>query len=137
MVADLFARSLVEPVVVSDAPGAASALKLAYAAWTKGTAALLLASRAYARAEGVEEALLEQWRASQPHLPEQSARAASTALAKGWRFVGEMDEIAEAFAATGLPGGFHRAAAEIYGRAAHEPGGGDAIDRVLSQLLIV
>jgi len=28
--------------VISDEPGAASALKMAYAAWTKGTAALLV-----------------------------------------------------------------------------------------------
>ena len=47
--------------VVSDEVGAASAVKMAYAGWTKGTAALLLAIRELARAEGVEEALLEEW----------------------------------------------------------------------------
>ena len=35
--------------------GAASAVKMAYASWTKGSAALLLAARALARAEGVED----------------------------------------------------------------------------------
>jgi hypothetical protein len=30
-----------------------------------------------------------------------------------WRYVGEMEEIAETFRAAGLPGGFHLAAAEI------------------------
>src|SRR6266849_5754919 len=38
--------------------GAASAVKMAYAAWTKGTAALILTVRALARAEGVEDILL-------------------------------------------------------------------------------
>jgi hypothetical protein len=37
---------------------AASALKMAYAAWTKGSAALILGVRALARAEGVEDSLL-------------------------------------------------------------------------------
>ena len=36
------------------------------------------------------------------------------AEAKGWRWVGEMEEIADTFDAAGLPGGFHRAAAEVY-----------------------
>ena len=34
--------------------------------------------------------------------------------AKAWRFAGEMDEIAVTFEAAGLPGGFHRAAGELY-----------------------
>jgi 3-hydroxyisobutyrate dehydrogenase-like beta-hydroxyacid dehydrogenase len=133
-IADLFSKTIVEPVVVSAEPGTASAVKLAYAAWTKGIAALLLATRAYARNEGVDEVLLEQWRTLQPHLAEQSNTAARTALHKGWRFVGEMEEIADAFASTGLPTGFHLAAAEIYGRAPHERSGDDALDRALSGL---
>ena len=35
---------------------------------------------------------------------------------KAWRFSGEMEEIADTFAAAGLPDGFHRAAAEVYRR---------------------
>src|SRR6266702_390283 len=96
--------------------GAASAVKMAYASWTKGTAALLLAARALARAEGVEPDLLAEWSISQPGLDEQSARAAGSAAAKGWRWVAEMEEIAAAMSAAGLPDGFHRAAAEIYRR---------------------
>src|SRR5947208_3103085 len=50
---------------------------MAYAAWTKGTAAMLIAVRALARAEDVEEPLLEEWRLS---LPEEIEREA---VAKG------------------------------------------------------
>ncbi len=96
--------------------GAASAVKMAYASWTKGSAALLLAARALARAEGVEETLLAEWGISQPGLEERSARAAGSAAAKGWRWIAEMEEIAATMAAAGLPGGFHQAAAEIYRR---------------------
>jgi hypothetical protein len=38
--------------------------------------------------------------------------------AKAWRFVGEMNEIADTFRGAGLPGEFHFAAAEIYRRMA-------------------
>jgi 3-hydroxyisobutyrate dehydrogenase-like beta-hydroxyacid dehydrogenase len=100
----------------AGATGAASAVKMAYASWTKGSAALLLAARALARAEGVEETLLAEWGISQPGLQERSARAAGSAAAKGWRWTAEMEEIAATMAAAGLPEGFHQAAAEVYRR---------------------
>ena len=98
------------------ASGTASAVKMAYASWTKGTAALLLAARALARAEGVEETLLAEWGISQPGLDERSVAAAGAAAAKGWRWIAEMEEIAATMAAADLPAGFHQAAAEIYRR---------------------
>jgi 3-hydroxyisobutyrate dehydrogenase-like beta-hydroxyacid dehydrogenase len=111
---ELFAGSIVDARVVSDEVGAASAVKMAYAGWTKGKAALLLAIRELARTEGVEEALLEEWDLSLPELRDRYRRAARSADAKGWRWVGEMEEIAATFEAAGLPDGFHRAAAEVY-----------------------
>jgi 3-hydroxyisobutyrate dehydrogenase-like beta-hydroxyacid dehydrogenase len=113
-VAELFDRTHVDARVVSSRIGDASALKMVYAAWTKGTAALLLAIKAVARAEGVEEPLLEEWRLSLPGLPDTLARAGRSANKKGWRWVGEMEEIAATFAAAGLPDGFHRAAADVF-----------------------
>jgi 3-hydroxyisobutyrate dehydrogenase-like beta-hydroxyacid dehydrogenase len=115
-VAELFAGTALETPVVSDRVGDASAVKIAYAAWTKGTSALLLAIRELARAEEVEPTLLAEWARSQPQLEAASARAARSAAAKGWRWVGEMEEIAATFAAAGLPSGFHEAAAEIFRR---------------------
>jgi 3-hydroxyisobutyrate dehydrogenase-like beta-hydroxyacid dehydrogenase len=113
-VAALFAGSALQARVLPGEVGTASALKLAYAAWTKGTAALLLAIEELARAEGVQAPLHEEWRLSLPELPERSERAARSAGAKGWRWVGEMEEIAATFDAAGLPDGFHRAAAEVF-----------------------
>jgi 3-hydroxyisobutyrate dehydrogenase-like beta-hydroxyacid dehydrogenase len=112
----LFGDSPLE-VIVLDAPaGAASAVKMAYASWTKGTSALILSVRALAAIEGVEDALLAEWRTSQPQLIKRAEDAASGSAPKAWRFVGEMNEIAATFAAAGLPDGFHRAAAEIWTR---------------------
>src|SRR5689334_25123762 len=109
----LFGGTNVDARVVPP-PGTASAVKMAYASWTKGSAALLLAARALARAEGVESVLLEEWGISQPGLERRSAVAAGSAAAKGWRWVAEMEEIAATMAAAGLPEGFHQAAAKIY-----------------------
>jgi len=114
----LFDRSALDARIAEGPPLAASAVKMAYAAWTKGTSALLLACRALARAEGVERTLLGEWALSQPALPAQSERSAASAAAKGWRWVAEMEEIAASMAAAGLPAGFHQAAAEIFDRAA-------------------
>jgi 3-hydroxyisobutyrate dehydrogenase-like beta-hydroxyacid dehydrogenase len=111
-IAALFAGTVLDGRVVPNA----SAVKMAYAAWTKGTAAMLLAIRDLARSEGIEEALLAEWDLSQPELRQWHERAARSAGAKGWRWVGEMEEIAASFEADGLPGGFHRAAAEVYRR---------------------
>ncbi|HEY2311313.1 MAG TPA: DUF1932 domain-containing protein, partial [Gaiellaceae bacterium] len=93
-IAALFAGSNVEARVVSGAPGAASAVKAAYAGWTKGSAALLLTVRELARAEEVEDALLAEWRLSIPELEQRLAGAERSAQRKGWRWIGEMEEIA-------------------------------------------
>jgi hypothetical protein len=90
---------------------------MAYAAWTKGSQALLLAARALARAEGVEQSLLAEWSLSQQDLGQRSERAAASAATKGWRWVAEMEEIAASMSAAGLPPGFHQAAADIWERA--------------------
>jgi 3-hydroxyisobutyrate dehydrogenase-like beta-hydroxyacid dehydrogenase len=117
-IVELFTGSMLDARAIGTAPGAASALKVAYAAWTKCTDILVLAIRAFAAREGIDQALLEEWAISQPALEKKCERAAAVAAPKAWRFVGEMREISEAFQAAGLPGGFHLAAAEICERLA-------------------
>ncbi len=140
-VAALFEGTGMNPEILrNDNPAGASALKMAYAAWTKGSAALVLAARALARAEGVEDSLLAEWSLSQPGLEGRSLGAARSAAAKGWRWAGEMEEIAASMTADGLPGGFHQAAAEVFRNSppdAAEAGGPDGalIGAVLAALL--
>jgi 3-hydroxyisobutyrate dehydrogenase-like beta-hydroxyacid dehydrogenase len=142
-VRELFEDTPVDARVVDhsgqgEAISAASAVKMAYASFTKGSAALLLAARALARAQGVEDVLLAEWGISQPGLEERSARAAGSAASKGWRWVAEMEEIAASMAAADLPEGFHQAAAEIYRRSPHADGaageGGADLDMILDAL---
>jgi len=116
-VAALFAGTIIDPRVLSERIGDASAMKMTYAAYTKGVAALVLAVRALARESGLEAALLADWEESLPDLPRRSLQAARSAATKGWRWDFEMEEIAATFAAAGLPDGFHRAAAELFRRA--------------------
>jgi 3-hydroxyisobutyrate dehydrogenase-like beta-hydroxyacid dehydrogenase len=125
-------------IALGPEPAAASALKMTYGAWTKGTSALILAIRAVARREGVEAQLIDEWRLSQPALEGLSEWSAGLAMTKGWRWVGEMDEIAATFEGSGLPDGFHRAAAEIYRRSPRRTPTGDKdldVDQVMSDLL--
>lgn len=110
----LFADTIVETRVLTNDPTAASAIKMTYAAWSKGNRALLLAVVEMARRLGVDDVLLDQWEWRGEDLAEQSSAAARTADAKGWRWAGEMEEIADTFRSVGLPDGFHRAAAEVY-----------------------
>jgi 3-hydroxyisobutyrate dehydrogenase-like beta-hydroxyacid dehydrogenase len=117
-IAALFTDSMLDAKTIGAEPGAASALKVAYAAWTKCTDALLLAIRTFAATEGVDQALLQEWSISQPDLHRRSQQAAAVATPKAWRYVGEMKEIAATFEAAGLPAGFHKAAAELWGRLA-------------------
>jgi 3-hydroxyisobutyrate dehydrogenase-like beta-hydroxyacid dehydrogenase len=120
-VADLFEGTALEAIVLDGGVGAASALKMTYAAWTKGTAALLVAIRETARAHGIDEELLREWTISQPRLAERHARAVDATADKGWRWVAEMREIAATFAAAGQPDGFHLAAAEVFATAPAAP----------------
>jgi 3-hydroxyisobutyrate dehydrogenase-like beta-hydroxyacid dehydrogenase len=135
-VATLFEGTPLTPVILrNDNPAAASALKMAYASWTKGSAALLLAARALARAEGVQDSLLAEWSLSQPGLGGRSLGAARSAAAKGWRWVGEMEEIAASMTSDGLPGGFHQAAAEVFRRSSSDASTGGPGDAVIGAVL--
>jgi 3-hydroxyisobutyrate dehydrogenase-like beta-hydroxyacid dehydrogenase len=115
-VAALFAGTKLEPVVLGNEPGLASALKACYAGWSKGSAALLLALSAAADELGVGAALRAEWARSVPDVPERLEAAGRAADAKGWRWIGEMREIAATLRAAGQPGGFHDAAADVFER---------------------
>jgi len=112
-VAAWFEGTRVEAVSVSCS---ASALKMCFAAFTKGSAALLLAVRALAEREGVAAALLSEWERSQPGLARRFEATARGTAGKAWRFEDEMREIAETFSDAGLPPGFHEAAADVFAR---------------------
>ena len=137
-VAELWAGSFldVRPLAETAAGAGASALKMAYAGWTKGSGALLLAVNALARSAGVLDALRDEWDISQPGLQDRSSRTAAGTGPKAWRFEGEMAEIAATMAAAGLPDGFHRGAEKLYGAlAGFKDHPGPTLDEVLDVLI--
>jgi 3-hydroxyisobutyrate dehydrogenase-like beta-hydroxyacid dehydrogenase len=107
-----------ETAILGPEIGRASALKMCFAAYTKGSTALLAAILAAADELGVRQDLYRQWSRRDSDFVEQTERRTTRVTAKAWRFAGEMEEIAATFAAAGLPAGFHHAAAELYTRLA-------------------
>jgi 3-hydroxyisobutyrate dehydrogenase-like beta-hydroxyacid dehydrogenase len=83
-------------VKMVDGPiGAASALKMSYAAIGKGLTALATASILMADKYGAKEALLEELQRSQPNTLKSISWSVPDMFVKAYRFVGEMEEIAE------------------------------------------
>ena len=134
--AALFSAGPLETEVIGDQVGKASALKMCFAANTKGTTALLCAMLAAAESLGVREELERQWSRYESGFAEEAAARARRVTAKAWRFAGEMDEIAQTFEEAGLPGDFHDAAAVLYRRMAHfkEAASTPSLEAVLAAL---
>ncbi|MEM7258268.1 MAG: DUF1932 domain-containing protein [Pseudomonadota bacterium] len=110
----LFDGSVMDTVNLGEGIDTASAMKMAYAAWTKGSAALLLNVFALAKSHNLHPALLEEWGLSQPGLESKLDNAALGNAPKGWRFVGEMNQIATTLSDAGLHPGAFDAAASVY-----------------------
>jgi 3-hydroxyisobutyrate dehydrogenase-like beta-hydroxyacid dehydrogenase len=117
-IADCFALGRLKTEVIGEHVGQASALKMCYAAYTKGTTALLCAVLAAAEGMGVRRDLENQWSREKSGLYQHAENRVRGVTAKAWRFIGEMDEIATTFTNVGMPGGFHQAAADMYRRLA-------------------
>ena len=113
-----FSGGPLETSVVGHEIGKASALKMCYAAYTKGTTALLCGILGTAEALGVRGELETQWSRDWPNFGDQAGERVRNVTAKAWRFAGEMAEIAATFREAGLPGEFHDAAEMIYQRIA-------------------
>ncbi|MDD9955008.1 MAG: DUF1932 domain-containing protein [Anaerolineaceae bacterium] len=116
--AALLAAGPLETRILEGEVGRASALKMVFAGWTKGTSALLAAVLGTAEALGVRDELTQQWARSGMELAESGPQRTRVVTGKAWRFVGEMEEISATFAGVGLPGDFHQGAAEVYRRMA-------------------
>lgn len=132
-----FSAGPLETSVVGDQIGKASALKMCFAAYSKGSTALLCATLAAAESLGVRVELAQQWARDGSDFAEQASQRARNVTAKAWRFAGEMEEIAATFSEAGVTGGFHLAAADIYRRLSEFKGAAEtpALDDALAALL--
>jgi 3-hydroxyisobutyrate dehydrogenase-like beta-hydroxyacid dehydrogenase len=130
----------VSVIVVGDAIGLASAVKMCTASIYKGSTALLAQALLTAHANGVLEHVLDDL----GERADGAGRSIARAATKSARYVGEMHEIASTQAAAGLTPALFEAMAEVYAALARTPLAlEDAehvpadirLDRVLSELL--
>ncbi len=104
----------VERVVVSDVVGDASAVKMCTASVYKGRIAVLAQAFRTARAHGVVEHVLADLVVAGLVDANRTGTTLGIASAKAWRYVAEMEEIAETQAAAGLTPDLFRSMAAVY-----------------------
>lgn len=101
-------------IPLGDEIGHASAIKMCYAALTKGTSALATELFTAASAMGVFEPLVAEFQQSQAARYDSLSKSVARIPMKSRRWVGEMEEIAQSFEEVGLTPKILSGAADIY-----------------------
>jgi 3-hydroxyisobutyrate dehydrogenase-like beta-hydroxyacid dehydrogenase len=101
-------------IVLGEEIGLASAIKMCYAALTKGLTALCTELLTAAQALGVSAPLHREFQLSQAALYQRMARGLPRMPAKSRRWVGEMEQISQTFAEVGLTPKILAGAADVY-----------------------
>ncbi|MGH3961791.1 MAG: DUF1932 domain-containing protein [Pseudonocardiaceae bacterium] len=114
-VADLFAGSLAEPVLLGEHPGQASALKMAFASFQRTSRTAAALAHALADDHGITEALLTEAQ-RMPHDILGNRDFLPSVAARAWRWAPEMHEVANALGAEHLPPDLALATADILQR---------------------
>jgi putative dehydrogenase len=104
--------------VIEGPIGAASALKMSYAGITKGVTALGAMMMLAATRNGAAEGLRKEFERSQPALLPWFQRSIPAMYSKAYRFVGEMDEIADYVGEDPAAKKLYQAISEFYTRLA-------------------
>jgi len=100
--------------VIGEAIGDASAIKMCYAALTKGTTALMTALSITAERHGISDPLRTEFELSQGPMLQRMRGSVPGMVPKAHRWVGEMEEIAKTFAAAGVTPKIFEGAAAVY-----------------------
>ncbi|MCC3769014.1 NAD(P)-dependent oxidoreductase [Streptomyces sp. UNOC14_S4] len=112
IVEDVFNGADVEVHVAGDTPGAASALKMAFAAFQRPARTLAALAHALADTHGVGDLLMEE-AGRMPHDLLSDTAYLPTVAARAWRWGPEMLEVADALRSAGLPGDLAEATASV------------------------
>lgn len=112
--------------IVSDRIGDASAVKMCYAAMTKGTIALGVELLVAARKLGVEQAVEAEFHESQSQMYESILSRSVSMPPKAHRWVPEMLEIAKTFEGVGMTPRMLQGAADMYELIAETRLGGES-----------
>ena len=109
--------------VMSERIGDASAIKMCYAAGTKGATALAVELLVAARKLGVDQALESEIRESRGDAYDAYLKGIAGMPAKAYRWVPEMQEIAKTFGEVGMTRRIFEGATDIYAMIAETPMG--------------
>lgn len=121
--------------IIEGPVGAASALKMSYAGITKGLTALASAMMLAATRAGAAEGLRRELERSQPQLLAWFGRMVPPMYDKAYRWVGEMQEIADFVQPDEAAGDIYRAIARFYQQMAADAAGPNQATAALSAFL--
>ncbi|AZO75633.1 NAD(P)-dependent oxidoreductase [Mesorhizobium sp. M1D.F.Ca.ET.043.01.1.1] len=114
--------------------GAASALKLSYAAITKGLIAIASISALAAEQSGCGVALVNELAKSQPDLLRSFSKSVPNMLPKGQRWVSEMQQISEYFGSALPQGAAYFALSQVFAFIASDTEAGNILAHFYSQV---
>jgi 3-hydroxyisobutyrate dehydrogenase-like beta-hydroxyacid dehydrogenase len=109
--------------IAGERIGDASAVKMCYAALTKGSIALGTELLIAARKLGVEKTLEAEFKSSQTQLHDSVLSRSAGMAFKAYRWVPEMNEIAKTFEGAGMTPRIFQGAADLYAQIATTPQG--------------
>src|SRR6185436_19742012 len=112
--------------IMSERIGDASALKICDAVMAKGVTALMLQMLVTARRLGIEDALDAQCEGPRRYFHDWIIRTLPIVPPKAYRWVPEVDQIAQTFESVGVSGDMMRAAIQIYEQVAQTALGREA-----------
>ena len=113
----------------------ASATKMVYASITKGSKALVAGALIAAKKNNVYDELMEELKYSEEYFSLVAKNQIPSIKHKAYRWVGEMNEISLTYKESGLTGGFHSEAENVYELIKNLPEGKLEIDEIINQIV--
>ena len=124
----------IELMVLKGSDFKASATKMVYASITKGSKALVAGALIAAKKNNVYDELMEELKYSEEYFSLVAKNQIPSIKHKAYRWVGEMNEISLTYKESGLTGGFHSEAENVYELIKNLPEGKFEIDEIINQI---
>ena len=124
----------IELMVLKGSDFKASATKMVYASITKGSKALVAGALIAAKKNNVYDELIEELKYSEEYFSLVAKNQIPSIKHKAYRWVGEMNEISLTYKESGLTGGFHSEAENVYELIKNLPEGKLEINEIINQI---
>jgi len=124
----------IELMVLKGSDFKASATKMVYASITKGSKALVAGALIAAKKNNVYDELMEELKYSEEYFSLVAKDQIPSIKHKAYRWVGEMNEISLTYKESGLTGGFHSEAENVYELIKNLPEDKLEIDEIINQI---